>query len=742
MAYSFIDFNNLTPAQQSGTFAPPTLQFVEPDDIYVSITVAATSTTTALTSNQFTVTTSPSLVVQITDPALLPLSALDTVRVGRTTDIDDLARTFADGSVLKASDLNTQNNQFLYSIQEALDTGSTSLPIGADNKYDAGGRGIKNVGLPTNDGDVATLEYVTSAIIYGTGATLPQSWVFQSGAGTNAGTDRTYILQDPTPATAVDNMFLVEVQGVLQRPGAAYDYTVTELNGVYTLRLFGAAQGQSTGFPDGTQVTVRNFGASRNVLIEPFRAGAVADSSLRIERLANQTGDLINARAENNGSVLFRLTPAGAILIGAGAVNSTTTTFINSDQIEVGDVDGGNWQKYGFLAGNTTGKAKVEIQGSNPANNDVALQVVRGFTNGNVTQPFKVSYDGTLTHSSLINASVNTSNLFCAGPLSVQGGHLDINNAYALRIGANEMNITRDTISGVDKILLEPWGFGASTDTDFGIKTPNVPGSITMASNGNALIGFGGNGTGVPHGGPGSLLFTYQGSSRYGPTMQWSQNGISVRGFNIPTAQGGQAGEDGNQPAFISYVEAEAVSTPLASLDDGDLVCKKMVKDAVVRGWWGCMPSNQVISNAPDNDFVKVELNGVFAEVDPEGKFAYQSTGELTFTEGTWLVEWEGYITPFSSQTGQTHTVKVKLEQDNPGNYTAAYVSRTRNPPPVILQAGQDIENYVYFKIMIVAQGNQVGDNVSLYVACDFPSLASSRTITLLNHSCTVQRLT
>ena len=103
MAYSYIDYSNLTSAQQNGTFTPSTLQFVEPDDIYVSITVAATATSTILTSNQFTVTTSPSLVVEITDQALLPLAAQDTVRVGRATDIDDLARTFTDGSVLKAS---------------------------------------------------------------------------------------------------------------------------------------------------------------------------------------------------------------------------------------------------------------------------------------------------------------------------------------------------------------------------------------------------------------------------------------------------------------------------------------------------------------------------------------------------------------------------------------------------------------------------------------------------------------
>lgn len=742
MAYSFIDYTNLTSAQQAGTFTPTTLEYVEVDDIYVSVTIALTGVATILTPNQFTVTTSPSLVVQITDPAFVGLDVLDRVRIGRTTEIDNLARTFTDGSVLKASDLNTQNNQFLFAIQEALDTGSSSLPIGPDNKYDAGGRAIKNVGSPSNAYDVATLEYVNNVITYGTGATLPQAWYFTSGPLTNSPPDRTYTLQSPTPATDVANMFLVEVRGVLQRPTT--DYTVTETNGVYTLRLFGAAAGQqNTGFADGTPVTVRNFGASRNVLATPFKAADISKVSLEIERLPSQTGDLINARSENNGPVLFRVSAAGAILIGAGASTETTTTYINSNQIEVGDVNESDYEKYGFLAANTAGKAKVEIQGSNPAATDIALQVLDGDSSGTVYVPFKVTYGGAITALGLLTApSISTTSIFCAGAVNVQGGNIDVNNAYAIRVGTGEMNITRDTISGLDKVVLEPWNNLASTERSLGIKTVGAPGSITMNNLGQTFIGIGGDGVGVPFGGQGSILFDYQGASRYGPTMQWTASNINVRGYNVAADQGGAVGQDGNQPAFINYAELDARNTPLASLNDGDLVCKKMVKDAVVQGWWGCMPNDQVITNAPDNTFVKVEIDGVFAEVDPEAKFGYQSAGNLAFTEGTWLVEWEGYIQISSNATGQSHFVTVKLEQDNPGNYTPAYVSRSRDLPTISLQAGTSMDNYAYFKIMAVAEGNTAGDNMSLYVRCDFPSGTTTRNITIRNHSCTVQRLT
>lgn len=734
MAYSFIDYTNLTSAQQAGTFTPTTLEYVEVDDIYVSVTIALTGVATILTPSQFTVTTSPSLVVQITDPAFVGLDVLDRVRIGRTTEIDNLARTFTDGSVLKASDLNTQNNQFLFAIQEALDTGSSSLPIGPDNKYDAGGRAIKNVGSPSNAYDVATLEYVNNVLTYGTGATLPQAWYFTSGPLTNSGADRTYTLQSPTPATDVANMFLVEVRGVLQRP--ATDYTVTENNGVYTLRLFGAAQGQqNTGFADGTPVTVRNFGASRNVLATPFKAADISKVSLEIERLPSQTGDLINARSENNGPVLFRVSAAGAILIGAGASTETTTTYINSNQIEVGDVNESDWQKYGFLAANTAGKAKVEIQGSNPAATDIALQVFNGTSSGSVTTPFKVTYGGAITALGLLTApSISTTSIFCAGAVNVQGGNIDVNNAYAIRVGTNEMNITRDTISGVDKVFMTPWNDAASTDGDQGIQVSNVPGAILMNTSGQTFIGFGGsgadNGVPVPHGGPGSLLFTYtpSGTSRYGPTLHWTRGAINVRGYKVPTGQGGESGQTGTSPAYINYAQQDAQDVPLELLQPGDVPCKKQIIGGVPAGFGMWFPDWSATGLA-GSQWHNIDISRNAVDYDPGAEWAYRSNGGpnldqdgIYVVSGQWMLRARGRIDARPTSANTSYSISnfnIKLQQGNRTAYQHIYelfLDYNTTNYPSYTRADFDLT------ILLVAATDTVTDIGSLFVRAAAPA--------------------
>lgn len=758
-AYSFITFGVTTPLtapQQAGLFQIPTLEYIKTADIYVSYTRFSTGETTTVTSAspepveiyESNGVLTADISLHLANNNLGTLTAADSVRVGRTTEIDELTRTFSDGSVLKASDLNAQSNQLLFAIQEAIDTGSASLPIDIDNRYDAGGRALKNLGAPSNDKDAVTLEYVTALQLYN-GAATPQSWFFTLDSSSNSGNDRRLSLSNPTPATAVDNMYLVEVDGVMQRPGPNLDYVVEEANGLYTLVLIGASGLGTGGLPNGTRVTVRNFGTTRNVLVAPFKAGEVDEVSLEIERIANQTGDLISLKSEA-GAVLTRIDSSGAILIGDPTGPTVNTTYISSSQIEIGDVALSDWTKYGIGLANANTKGRVDIQGRTPDPADIAFRITRGESTGSMFPVLSVNYGSEITVGSgntgkITSPSIETVAFTCFGN-SLYQGPLLIDSAQTLSIGTGELTLSRDAVSRVKKVSVDPWNNFASNDSEYGIQVPGVPGAIKMNTAGQTFIGFGGNGNNGSYGGPGSILFNHEGGSRYGPTLQVERANILVRGYNIPNVtgnnQGGASGETGNNPAFINYAELDARNTPLASLNDGDLVCKKMVKDAVVRGWWGCMPTNQVITNAPDNSYVKVEINSVFAEVDPDGKFGYQGAGNLAFLEGTWLVEWEGYINISSNQLGQSHFPKVKLEQDNPGNYTAAYVSRTRDLPPISLEAGVSMENYAYFKIMIVAEGNSNGDFVSLYVACDFPSGASSRTITIRNHSCTVQRLT
>ena len=285
--YSYVDYGltgDLVSPQTSGTFNSVPLEIINTTDVYVIRTVGATKTT--LGSSDFTVTESGStLNIQITNPS--SLDAGDIIRIGRTTEIGNKTRSFTDGSVLKASDLNEQNNQLLFAVQETTDGGIGSLPIDTDGKFDAGGKVIKNLATGTGTDDSVSKGYVDGLQLYGTAATIPQAWSFTTAAGDIPGgtTNRAYTLTDPVPNSSSDELYIIEVDGVVQTPDT---YTVTETTGTYTLTLTGA----STTVDNGVSVSVRNFGVSRNVFEQPMKAASGSTPSFTIQRLGSQSANL------------------------------------------------------------------------------------------------------------------------------------------------------------------------------------------------------------------------------------------------------------------------------------------------------------------------------------------------------------------------------------------------------------------------------------------------------------------
>ena len=291
MAYGYIDFGtagDLSAEQLTGVFSGLTLDYINTADIYVVRTTTAGVQTT-LTSDQFTVTTSPTLTVTVKNAAAggIDLAASDLVRIGRTTSIDALTRTFTDGSVLKADDINTQNKQLLFATQENIDGGVGSLPIDTDGKYDAGGKIIKSLGSGNDANDAVSRGYVDGLTLYGTGTTTPQSWTHTTAAGDVSGTDRAWTLTSPTPNSTNDEMYLVEVGGVLQTPS---DYDITEVGGTYTITLLQASSTGSAPIADGVAVIVRNFGVSRHVFKQPLKPDSASNVALTVQRLTSDAG--------------------------------------------------------------------------------------------------------------------------------------------------------------------------------------------------------------------------------------------------------------------------------------------------------------------------------------------------------------------------------------------------------------------------------------------------------------------
>lgn len=370
MADSFIDFGTtgeLDTDQIAGTFDNLSLDYVSTADFYVTVTNGVTKT--AVASSDLTVTTSPTLKVVIANPSSsYSIDADSLIRIGRTTGIASAERVYSDGSVLKAKDLNVSFKQVLFGIQEQIDGGLGSIPTDTDDKLNAGGKILKNLGTPVNANDAVTKDYVVNLALTGTGE--PQNWSFNfndqatsspGDAWTVSGNDLTRVLTSPVPVSANDHLYLIEVGGVLQDPDDAY--TIVEVSGEYTLTVIGA-------FSDGYQgqnisVNVRNWGTVRNELLQPFTQETDAADKYALElknKSADAAGDLIRF-TEHDGNTLGKVTEAGKLQLPE--VSSVTGDLKVSSNIAVrNSADDGDLFKVDQTAGSTTVSGPATFSGA------------------------------------------------------------------------------------------------------------------------------------------------------------------------------------------------------------------------------------------------------------------------------------------------------------------------------------------------------------------------------------------
>lgn len=594
MAYSYNDYSS--PANGFSVI----LDYVATNDIYVTITTG--DTITQLTSSQFTVaetSVGTAFTVTIDQTTFSSLvGSTSTVRVGRSTSITSATRSFSDGSVLKASDLNTQNKQFLLTIQESLDNANTALPIGTDNKFNAGGRSIKNLLTGSNENDAVTKQYVDALALFGgaNAAIEPQSWEV-SVAGTGTGTNQTwtnsadwsYILTAPTPAGAADNMYLVYVGGVLQSPS---QYSVVDANNQFTITIPGAGQNGNATVAEGTLITIRNFGATRNSLITPFESDSVTHVTLPLNGIANQTADYIQIK-DSSAVEKFAVDVDGAITIGGAVVDDVNTTLVSKDSIELGDVAVSNHLKYGASLTKAAGAAKLDLQASATASSavtDTAIEATFGLSSGSMTTPFKLTYDGNVILSGGITAATG----------AIQASSITAATATITSAITAGATVNVGTISGSEyPVTLQEAGikttknidlresFSQSCITTTSSSSSVGSGLIGFNSNGNIRIGRGGSGTSsgtsVAYGGYGSMSFADGENEKLGPNITVDANQIAFGGFKVINSQGGLA-NDTTTPARARYTGDGAADLAWSSLGSNDLTCKKHVEGLVSAG--------------------------------------------------------------------------------------------------------------------------------------------------------------
>lgn len=146
MAFSYVNYTG------NGTTTQFSITFTYQNTSEISVTVDGVA--------QAGLTFPSSSTVQLTSaPAVGTL-----VQVRRTTNLAARAVDFASGSVLTEEDLDDSNIQVFHAAQESTDLAGDSIQLGNDNKWDAQGSVIKNVGTPTASTDAATKGYTDTEV--------------------------------------------------------------------------------------------------------------------------------------------------------------------------------------------------------------------------------------------------------------------------------------------------------------------------------------------------------------------------------------------------------------------------------------------------------------------------------------------------------------------------------------------------------------------------------------------------
>ena len=256
----------------------------------------------------------------------------DLVEIYRETPrkIADRTVDFANASLLSAADLDKASIHEQFIIQEALDRAGPAKKWSAPStySYDAAGKQITDLGTPTAATDAATKDYVDTQVIFEGGAASAQCWEF-----TGTGTKSSFTLQSPTASNDVNELFIVDVQGVAQAPSAndgtpVRDYKVIKSEaGVYSLVFETGSFPSNTANTDcpenGHSIIVQNMGISKSALSGAltFESDAAGNTPITIKGASGQTAALLSL-TDSSANIKFKVEKDGDIVGGNTALTS------------------------------------------------------------------------------------------------------------------------------------------------------------------------------------------------------------------------------------------------------------------------------------------------------------------------------------------------------------------------------------------------------------------------------------
>ena len=292
MPNSYYEDTGATNSTTSVAFTDTQLEYLNKAHLFVKA-INTDGSTEDFTSG-YTVSVSGSTTT--VDVSGLSLNAnTTTIRIFRTTPVDDLLTTFTNASLLRAEELNNATKQLLFALQENGEQNLGAIPLDADNKFNAGSKAIKNVIDPVDGQEVATKAYVDALTSFSTSPTsVPRVYTSTIGAMTTSGSNKTLALS-PQPLSVQNEMFIVTVGGIVQQPNT--DFTVTTDGTTTTLTITNGNSEDSA-----TEVMALAFGNTKSVFAFPVtgEAAAAGDTPITIKANASQTADLLNITNSSN----------------------------------------------------------------------------------------------------------------------------------------------------------------------------------------------------------------------------------------------------------------------------------------------------------------------------------------------------------------------------------------------------------------------------------------------------------
>lgn len=123
---------------------------------FVAVTLIGTTRKDLVLNVDYRFST-PTTITTIRSSGWGVADGFDLIEIRRLTSATDRLVDFADGSILRALDLNTSQIQSLHIAEEARDLTADTIGVNSDGDLDARGKRIANLGDAINPGDAVTL---------------------------------------------------------------------------------------------------------------------------------------------------------------------------------------------------------------------------------------------------------------------------------------------------------------------------------------------------------------------------------------------------------------------------------------------------------------------------------------------------------------------------------------------------------------------------------------------------------